>query len=222
MKEYKAIGLLLLTSLIWGFAFVAQSQAGDYVSPYTYNGIRMILGFMTLLPALVGPLKKHKGDKNYYCKVLEGGLICGAILGAASTFQQFGIVATSAGKSGFITSLYVLFVPFLSVFLKKKVSVRTWICVFFGLCGAFFLSISGESGITYGDILVFICAVLFAVHIMFIDYYNFFIEGVVLSATQFLFAGLLNFIVGFIVRDVSFTGIEGAAVSIIYGVLGRD
>ena len=167
MKENKAVLLLLAASLIWGFTFAFQSQAADAIGPFMYNGIRMCIGFIVLLPLLLKILKGK--DKAYIKSLLFHSFICGLLIGSASIVQQIGIKYTTAGKAGFITSLYTLIVPILSLIVGKKVSKRIWICVFGGLIGAFLLSINNEGGIGKGDIIIFVCASLFALHIIYID-----------------------------------------------------
>lgn len=215
---------MLLASFIWGITFVFQGQAADVIGPCMYNGIRMLLGVIVLQPLFIPIVKRHKGDKKYMKALLIGGLFCGLSLATASIFQQAGIAYTTAGKAGFITSLYTLIVPILSVLLKKKVSARTWVCVGIGLVGAFLLSINinaltganSEAAIGKGDILIFVCAVLFAVQIMVIDHYGPMVEGVDLSVMQFLVGGLFCLIIGIFAEPFEFSMVKAALVPILY------
>lgn len=126
--------LLLLTALIWGSAFVAQSVGMDYIGPFTFNCVRSVLGGIVLMPVIwiMGRQKKNdhndKSDTDYKT-LLTGGICCGIALAAASSLQQIGLVYTSAGKAGFITALYIVIVPVMGLFLGKKTGVRTWIGV---------------------------------------------------------------------------------------------
>lgn len=216
MKERNAILVLLLASFIWGFAFVAQSKAADAIGPLTYNGIRMLIGAFTLLPLAYGTLKEHIEDKSYMRKLLMGGLLCGLCLGVASVLQQSGIAYTTAGKAGFITSLYILFVPIFSLLLGKRSTKRIWLCVLFGLLGAYMLSISDGFAVSKGDFLIFLCAIVFAIHILIIDHFGKDVNGVELSLMQFLIAGLCCFVLMFIVEKPDFTAVRSAIVPILY------
>lgn len=216
MKERNAIILLLITSLIWGFAFVAQSNAADSIGPLTYNGIRMLIGAIALLPLSFGKLKVHFKDKKYIKKLLKAGFLCALCLGCASVLQQAGIAYTTAGKAGFITSLYILIVPLLALCLGKKISRKVWICVFAGICGAYLLSMNEGFSIAKGDFLVLLCAVVFALHIMVIDHFGKDVDGVELSQMQFLFAGLACFILMFFFEDVDLGAIKSVSGAILY------
>lgn len=214
MKEKHAFVLLFLAPVIWGITFSFQSEVSGVLGTFTFNGIRTLIGFLVLLPILIKILKKH--DKAYFRKLMKGGALCGLCLVTASAFQQFGIGTSSAGKAGFITSLYTLFVPILSVFAGKKISKKIWLCVLLAIVGAYMLCITGESGITKGDLLILICALCFAIHILVIDRVGKDLEGIDLSAIQFLFAGLLNMIIAVFSEPISFEAIKDSAFAIFY------
>ena len=216
MKERNAVLLMLLASFIWGSTFVAQSQAADVIGPAMYNGIRFILGFIVLLPFTVKILKKHKDDKTYLPRLMKAGFFCAVFLASASVFQQAGILYTTAGKAGFITSLYTLLVPVFSIMAGKKVSKKLWLCVAIGLAGAFMLSMNKETGIGKGDILIFACAVLFALQIMVIDKVGKDFEGIELSAFQFLFSGILCLIYGLFSEPFEISMVRSAWFQIFY------
>lgn len=208
MKESKAVLLLLVTSMIWGLAFVAQSDAAGNVDTFFFNGTRMVLGFIVLLPLVIPILKRHKGEKKYFKALILDGLICGILTGAACIVQQYGVEFTTAGKAGFITSLYTLIVPVFSMFLGKKVPVRIWICIAVGLVGTFLLSFDEQSGIGAGDLIVLISSFLFAIQIMVIDHVVNKFDGVELSAFQFLFGGVLGLIVGYFVEGYTVSSVQ--------------
>lgn len=216
MKERNAILLLLLTSLIWGFAFVAQSNAADSIGPLTYNGIRMLIGAAALLPLTYKKFKMHLKDREYMKTLTKAGMCCALCLGLASVLQQAGIAYTTAGKAGFITSLYMLIVPIFSIALGKRVSKKVWGCVFMGILGAYLLSMNSKLTISKGDLLIFLCSIVFAFHIMFIDHFGKKVDGVELSNLQFLFAGLICFILSFIFEDVRMESIMDASTAILY------
>ena len=218
MKENKAVALLLLASFIWGFTFAFQSQAADTIGPFMYNGIRMCIGFLVLLPLVVKILKDK--DKAYFRSLLFHGFVCGILIGSASMVQQIGIKYTTAGKAGFITSLYTLIVPLLSLLVGKKVSLKIWLCVLGGLVGAFLLSIKSEGGIGKGDAIIFGCAVLFALHIMYIDRYGKAFNGIDLSALQFITAGILCLAIGSFTETTTLDNVKNALVPILYAGIG--
>ena len=198
--KLKNDGMLVLTALIWGSAFVAQSVGMDYIGPFTFNSLRCLLGGLVLLPVIwfMGR-KKASGDTQNNVKeeqknkktLVIGGICCGIALAAASSLQQIGLVYTSAGKAGFITALYILIVPLLGLFLGKKVGIKTWAGVGLAVIGMYFLCIKEGFFISYGDFLVVFCAFIFSLHILIIDYFSPKVDGVKLSCIQFWIAGVL-------------------------------
>ncbi len=216
MKTRTALFLLLLTSFIWGFAFVAQSTAAESIGPFTYNAIRMLLGALVLLPIALKTLPNNLKKVGYSKKLLSGGIVCGLFLGLASYLQQYGIAYTTAGKAGFITSLYILFVPVIGLFLKKKNPPKIWICVAVGLIGAYLLSVQDGFYISKGDLLIFICAICFSLHILAVDSFGKDVNGVELSMIQFATAGIICLIGMFFFEAVSIKSILSAWLPIVY------
>lgn len=235
-SKLKNDALLVLTALIWGSAFVAQSVGMDYMGPFTFNSLRCLLGGLVLLPVIwimgrkdpKGPAyrpdsrsieegQKKRGDKKI---LLTGGLCCGIALAAASSLQQIGLVYTSAGKAGFITALYILIVPVLGLFLGKKVGLKTWIGVGLAIIGMYFLCIKEGFFISYGDFLVMICAFIFSLHILIIDYFSPKVDGVKLSCIQFWVAGILCAVPMIISEKPTFEAVAAAWLPLLYaGVL---
>ena len=171
MKPKNAV-MLLLTSLIWGTAFVAQSVGMDFLEPFTFNGVRSFIGGVTLLPC-IWLLEKMNGKPEVdgtRKDLIQGGIACGLLLFAASSLQQMGIQYTTAGKAGFITAFYIVFVPVLGIFLKKAAGWKVWMSVFLALIGLYFLCIKEGFSIGKGDIMIFACALVFAVHILVIGH----------------------------------------------------
>ena len=212
----KGIILLLITAIIWGSSFVAQSIGMESVDAFTFTGIRTFLGMLFLLPFT---LIINKGF-DFSRKTLRKGLILGIVFSFAQNFQQFAFYYSTSGKIAFITAFYMFFVPLFSViFLKKKIAVLTWLSILMGIAGLFFLCInpSDMTNINFGDILALICAVFYAVQIMLIDK---FLEdgtsGVQLSFMQFFVAGILSVIAMFIFEHPVPTDIKTAAPSLLY------
>ena len=186
--------MLFLTAFIWGTAFVAQSVGMDYLEPFTFNGVRCLIGGVALLPC-IWILKRLNGEdkgKESRKELLIGGTACGVLLFAASSLQQMGLQYTTAGKAGFITAFYIVIVPVLGVFLHKKIGWKIWLAVVLALAGLYFLCITESFSIGKGDILVFLCALVFAVHILVVDHYSPKVNGVKMSCIQFFVCGLLS------------------------------
>lgn len=211
--------LLLLAAVIWGSTFVAQSVGMEYIDPFTFICVRSVIGGFVLIPSiwLLGKWKKGFATKIEWI----GGICCGIALCAATSFQQFGVKFTTVGKAGFITTLYVVLVPILGLFFKKRVSLLIWICVVLSVTGLYLLSMPpGEISLAMGDSLVFISAVLFSVHIMVIDYFSPKGDGVVISCIQFFVCGIISGILMFFTEQPSMGNIMDAKWSLLYaGVL---
>ena len=222
-SEVKSSLLLLLTAFIWGVAFVAQSMGLDYVEAMTFNGCRFLLGGTVLLPVIYFRKKRQlkqapdEGQKRKQRKItLVGGICCGLALCTASCLQQYGIQYTTVGKTGFITALYIVIVPILGIFLKKKISPLVWAGAVLAVAGFYFLCITQNSGINKGDILVFFCAVLFSFHIMIIDYFAPKADGVQLSCVQFYVSGIICMMAAFLLETPSMQEIMAGAIPILY------
>lgn len=202
--------LLFTTAFIWGSAFVAQKAGMDYIGPFTYNGLRCLIGALVLVPVImiINALQKKKDNeglppsnsaedievakKSGRKTLLAGGLACGAALFIGSSLQQIGLVYSSAGKAGFITALYIVLVPILGLFIKRKVRRILWLSVALATIGLYLLCIKEDFTIGKGDILIIICAFAFAMHILIIDHFSPKVDGIKLSCLQFFFTGLFS------------------------------
>ena len=245
MKNRKLLGnlLLLLTAMIWGTAFVAQRVGMDAIEPITFNAARMWLAavaigavaFLTRRNRQKGQLQKNAekqiaadgvagavtglGDpaQERRRNTLIGGICCGCFLTAASLFQQMGIVYTTAGKAGFITALYMLFVPILSFILfKKKNTWLVWTGVLIGVIGMYLLCITDGFSLTYGDMLVCICALLFSCHILCCDHFVRLGNPLFISAIQFTTVAVISSVAAFIAEEPSWQKVISAAIPILY------
>lgn len=226
IKNFKGSIMLLITSIIWGTAFVAQSEGMNYVEPFTYNAMRTLLGGVVLIPVMIlfRFSDKRIGKEKSSCSLkntIIGGICCGIALFIASSFQQAGIAQTTAGKAGFVTALYIVIVPMIGIFLHKKMPLRMWLFIAIALAGFWLLCIKQDIGISLGDLLVFFGAIFFAVHITVIDYFNQKnTDGVLMSCIQFFTAGLLMLICMFIFEKPTIPNIMGAGGTILYaGIL---
>lgn len=224
-NQMRQVVFPILAAFIWGTAFVAQDLCADSIGAFAFNATRYFIAVLALLVVILisDKLKKNKPtltaqEKKAANKQLWlGGLCCGAALAIASNFQQAGLVAgTDAGKAGFITALYVVLVPVFGLFFKRKVSLPTWIAVVLSVVALYLLCIKGDFSLAPGDLLILVCAVCFAVHILVIDHFTAYCDGVKLSCLQFLFAGIISTICMFIFEDVDFAAILSCALPLLY------
>lgn len=221
-KKFTHSLLLLLTAFIWGIAFVAQSEGGDAVGPYTFNCLRSIVGGIVLIPVIKILDKAELTSNKPLTKkdrklLLLGGCLCGTALCIASNLQQMGLfLGASAGKAGFLTACYILIVPILGLFLKKKCGWNVWIGVLITLAGLYLLCMKDNSAFNLADILVLICAFCFSFHILIVDHFSPMVDGVRMSCIQFFVCGILTAIPMFIIdMECSFSSLQtwGAAFS---------
>ena len=209
--------LLLLAALIWGVAFVAQSVGMDYMGPFTFNGARFLMGSAVLVPFIVFRRKKNHHEENKNKRTaLIGGICCGLALCPAALFQQFGILYTTVGKAGFITTLYIILVPIAGIFMKKAPSGKVWIGAALAAFGFYLLCINEGFTLSRGDGLVFVSAMLFTVHILVIDYFSPKADGVEISCVQFLTAGVISSIFAFIFEKPELSGFVDGIIPLAY------
>lgn len=208
-------GLLALAALIWGTAFVAQSMGMDYLGPCAFNAARSFVGSIALLPVIyAGDRLRQRGGAQEPAayrwrnrELLLGGLLCGLFLSAASLLQQAGLQHTTAGKAGFLTSLYIVIVPVLGILLGRRGGKKLWLAVGLALVGAYFLSVSGGEGlwaVGLGDGMVLVSAVFFSFHILVIDRFSPKVDCIKLSCLQFLVAGLVSTVLAAVLEGGSF------------------
>ena len=217
--------LLVLVALIWGVAFVAQSEGAKDVGPYTFNAVRMIIGGLVLLPCIKimdafrakePDAPREKGGRTLWL----GGLCCGVVLFLASTLQQVGILYTTAGKAGFITALYIVLVPVLGLLFGRKTGAALWISVALAVVGMYFLCMTGSLSLGRGEALCMLCALFFAVHITVIDHFSPDVDGVRMSCIQFFVCGGLSAVLMFLFEKPDIHKIVSAWLPILYtGVL---
>lgn len=211
--------LLFLTALIWGVAFVAQSAGMEYLGPFTYNGVRCVLGGLVLIPCIAFLNKKREGGRPRQDKkqLLLGGVCCGVVLFAASNFQQVGIQYTTVGKAGFITAMYILIVPLLGLLMHRKVGLQVWVGVVFGVTGLYLLCVKDSFSLEKGDALVLICAFIFSLHILVIDYFSQRADCVKMSCIQFWVCGILSLACSFMFETPHLQNILDAWLPVCYG-----
>ena len=240
-RQLKSSLLILLATFIWGTAFLAQKDGGR-IGTFTFNGIRFLIGGAFLLPVIyvldklreeaktkANGFDSESGERDFddhdtgdidmgwNKTVFRGGIACGVVLFIASSLQQYGVLYTSLGKTGFITALYAVFVPILSIALGKAVHLRTWIAVAIGMLGLYLISMYGETfTIAYGDRFIIGCAVGFAVQILMIDYFSPKVDPVKLAAVEFLTLGLISVPFMFIFENPNLPDIISVLPSLLY------
>ena len=223
-KSLCSSAMLVMTALIWGIAFVAQSEGMNYVGGFTFNACRFLIGGAVLIPCifLLGRLNRQRENltkeekKRQILVGIQGGVCCGSFLCIASSLQQFGIAYTTVGKAGFITALYIILVPILGLFMKKTVGVNVWLSVIIAAAGMYLLCIKEGFSVGKGDFLVFLCSIGFSLHILVIDYFSPKADGVVISCVQFFTAGMLSGLMALIFETPSWSGITAAWMPVLY------
>lgn len=225
MRSLRGEMFLLLTAFIWGTAFVAQSMGMDHIGAFTFNAARSFVGaFAVFIIVLVNDKIQNKNksiDKKHNNKLyIRGGIICGVILFAASGFQQVGMQYTTAGKAGFITTLYIILVPIIGVFLKKKAGAKVWISTIIAIVGIYLLSIKEGLTIGIGDTYVICCALVFSFHIIVVDKYSSITDVIKMSCVQLIVCGVSSLAVAIIFENINIDGLIKTIGPILYtGVL---
>lgn len=233
-NRIKGSAFLLLAALIWGTTFVAQDLISDTVGPITFNGVRMTLGGLVLLPVALwrgkGSLLPRQASGAERRRLFFSGVFCGVALLFAATLQQAGISAgTEAGKSAFITALYVILVPVLGIFLKEKLRLSVFLCAALALVGLFFLCLADFSAagwglargmeLSKGDYLTLLCSLIFAVQIIAVDRTAPHMDGVALSVIQFLTGGVLGLVGMLLFENDGWQDIYAARWGILYAAI---
>lgn len=242
--ELQGILILTLTAVIWGSGFIGQALGMDHVGPFTFNGLRNLVGAAALFPVVIFILwyrRKYFSDRNHMIKAdwkysIIGGLVCGMALFVAGILQQVGIQYTSVGKAGFITCLYIVFVPLVGIFYGKQITRKLILCIIIALTGLYFLCINESLSLSKGDFLIFLSAFGFTAQIICIDYFIIKANGVVLANIQFLVSGILSMILAWIwepsylhmshivpaLPAILYTGVIGSGVAYTLQIIGQS
>ncbi len=233
--------ILLLTAVIWGIAFVAQSVGMEYVGPYTFIAVRYALGALVLVPVILlrrkikasgreeagntglsrsrdisGTVPAEEDRAGSGRKLWIGGALCGTALMIASGLQQFGIMQTTVGKAGFITAMYIVLVPILGIFIGRRCKALIWLCVLIAACGLYLLSMNGSFSLQRGDALCLACAFVFAMQILLVDHFVNEADGVCLAAIEFLTASVIGTVLMLLFEHPTWQAIYDARESILY------
>ena len=225
--------LLLMTAIIWGSAFIAQSKGADVIGPFTFNTVRYALAVVALLPVIYIFSRKRNSENtvdqdipkaNGTKTLIIGGIATGIALFTASSLQQYAMAFTTAAKAGFITTLYVILVPIVGIFLKKKIRPIIWFCALLAVIGLYLLSIKpGTFSISRGDFFVLLCALAFTGHILIIDFFSPKTDGVKLSCIQFAVVSIASFVAMMMTETFVLSEVLDAIIPLLYtGVLSSS
>jgi drug/metabolite transporter (DMT)-like permease len=208
--------LLLLAAVIWGFAFVAQRLGMENVGPFVFNACRFLLGAIILIPLAILQ-KPATFSKIYMQQSIKGGVIAGILLFGGATFQQMGIVYTTAGNAGFITGIYVVLVPLFGIIFLHKTALNMWIGAILAVAGMYFLSVSSSFHVNKGDIMVLIGAFVWAFHVLFVGKYAPMANVIFIAIIQFFICGILSLLFALFTEPIVISGIMAAGIPILYG-----
>ena len=217
LKSMQANYLLLLTAVIWGGGFVAQRLGMQHLSPFIFNGFRFLIGGITLIPVIIFRGKRVDETSGSIKQILLIGCAAGLLLFFGATYQQLGLVYTSAGKAGFITGLYVIIVPLLGIIWGDKAPNRTWLGAVLAVIGLYLLSATEGLNIAAGDGMVLIGAFFWALHVQFIARFSPRVDPIQLSFVQSIFTSLISFMVGFTRESFVGSQVISAVMPILYG-----
>jgi len=224
-KQLRGSIILALATIIWGSTFIFQRMAMSDIGPFTFQAVRCFLGVLVLLPVIWLFDKRKKDGKTFLSrwadpKLWRGGFFCGIALFAACNLQQVGLVDTDAGKSAFLTAMYIVIVPIIGIFLKKKPSKMIPVSVVLAVAGLYFLSCVGVTSVSFSDLLLIGCALMFAVQIIFVDIYAGIVDPLRLNVVQVAVCTALSAIIAFCTETVTWQAIGGSWIPIAYaGVL---
>lgn len=219
MKRTKANLLLLLTSAIWGFAFVAQQVGMDHIGPFTFTAVRFALGSASLIPLILYFKKTEKPAPAATANTTYVGLAAGCILFCGASLQQVGLLYTTAGKAAFITGLYTVLVPIAGILLKQRTSLITWLSSLLAVTGLFFLCVKENLTLSYGDLLELVGAFFWTAHIILIDHFSHKVDSLKLASVQFATCSVLSLTAALALETITLDGIRLAGIPILYGGL---
>lgn len=224
LSNLKNVSALSLTALIWGTSFVCQAIGNNFMQPFTFSAVRNLLGCLVLIPVIFIMRVISSKNKDYVKPSTKttviGGILCGIVLTIASMFQQYGVKYTTVGKSGFITALYMIIIPLLGLFLGKKCRWTVWVSVIAAIIGLYMLCLTESFSLALGDILTFICAVFFAVHILVIDYFAPKTDNVMMSCIQFFVCFFISMVISLAIDNPTWEQITDGWFPLLYsGIL---
>ena len=211
--------LMLIAAAIWGFAFVAQREGMETMGPFLFSGVRFLIGVVALSPVVwylsKKPQQSHKAEVSAK-KLILAGTVAGLLLFGGISCQQVGLQYTTAGKAGFITGLYIFFVPLIGLFLGQRTGSGTWLGATIALFGLYLLTIKEDFTIAEGDLLQLICAVFFAAHVLVIGYLAKRMDTLKLALVQYLVCGVISLLIAIAIEMISWDMIVATAIPLLY------
>ena len=211
--------LMLIAAAIWGFAFVAQREGMETMGPFLFSGVRFLIGVVALSPVVwylsKKPQQSHKAEVSAK-KLILAGTVAGLLLFGGISCQQVGLQYTTAGKAGFITGLYIFFVPLIGLFLGQRTGSGTWLGATIALFGLYLLTIKEDFTIAEGDLLQLICAVFFAAHVLVIGYLAKRMDTLKLALVQYLVCGVISLLIAIAIEMISWDMIIATAIPLLY------
>lgn len=214
--------ILLLTAIIWGFAFVAQRVGMDWIGPFAFNGIRFALGAFSLVPFIIWQSKKSPAENQNPPSgnlLVTGGIAAGFLVFLGASFQQVGLMSTTAGNAGFVTGLYMVIVPVMGLAIGQKTTRGTWLGILLAILGLYFLSFTGNLSIARGDFLVLVGAFFWAAQVLVMGWLSPKLDTLKLAFMEFLICSILSMAVALAIEEMTWEGINGAAIPLLYGGL---
>ena len=231
-KTLQSTICLFSAAIIWGSAFVAQRSGMDDIGPFYFCALRSLIGSLALVivflltdrkaslhktaddPAARLALEKERRQERR--TLLRGGLICGCVIFIAMNTQQIGLVSTDAGKTGFITALYIVLVPIFGIFLKHKTGITTWTGALLGAVGLYFLCVKDGFSIQPSDLIILAGTLFWALHILCVGHFAPKVNVIKLTASQFFVAGIISLVIAVFREPISWNALTGSSIAVLY------
>lgn len=222
-REFKASIMLFFTSIIWGLAFVAQTQGMEFIGPFTFTAVRSFVAIIFLYLTYVffnKTSKSYREQKFDMKKTIRGGILCGLVFTFGINFQQIGLVYTTAGKASFLTALYIVFIPIIGLFFGKRINRKLLLCIVLAMLGTYLMSIKGSLSMNRGDFITIMSAIVFSIHILMLSEFSKDTNAVLVSLIQFAVCGFFSLIVAIIFEGIEIDAILKSYIAILYvGIL---
>ena len=222
-REFKSSIMLFFTSIIWGLAFVAQTQGMEFIGPFTFTAVRSFVAiiFLYLTYLFFNKTSKSYREQKFDMKrTIRGGILCGLVFTFSINFQQFGLVYTTAGKASFLTALYIVFIPIIGLFFGKRINRKLLLCIVLAMLGTYLMSIKGSLSMNRGDFITIMSAIVFSIHILMLAEFSVDTNAVLVSLFQFAICGIISFLAALIFEEINISAILKSYIAILYvGVL---
>lgn len=222
-REFKSSIMLFFTSIIWGLAFVAQTQGMEFIGPFTFTAVRSFVAIIFLYLTYLffnKTSKSYREQKFDMKKTIRGGILCGLVFTFGINFQQFGLVYTTAGKASFLTALYIVFIPIIGLFFGKRINRKLLLCIVLAMLGTYLMSVKGSLSMNRGDFITIMSAIVFSIHILMLAEFSVDTNAVLVSLFQFAICGIISFLAALIFEEINISAILKSYIAILYvGIL---